>query len=203
MKNKDERIWYSVIIAIVLVLLHSWQFYKSDFMIQPMINLTASLIYIPLVLIFGLKSLPIFLMCYGFVYIPFESFDNYTSLLLILSAISLDKRLKDCIWIYVLETISCYIGKGWEISHVTITICYIIFLWNVFTFIQDNHAINEPLLITKDEELILNQLLSGCEIKEVEGFSQNTVYKKLRDARERNKCITNAELLIRYKNNKK
>ena len=201
--KKDNKVFISVCLAVILVFLHTWQYIHSDYEVKALVNLIVSVLYIPIILIFKFNALPIFLACYGFIYIPFESFDNYTSLLLICSAISLDKRLKSLIWIYCVETFCCYMSKGLQLSHIGITMCYIVFIWNVFLVIQNKHSEIEPLLITDDEKHILEQLLLGKEIKEVTGFSQNTIYKKLRSARERNACITNDELLSRYKNTKK
>lgn len=57
----------------------------------------------------------------------------------------------------------------------------------------------EHFLILKDSEIdILNQMVSGKKQKEVEGYSINTVTKKLADARTRNNIPTTQELLFRY-----
>lgn len=58
----------------------------------------------------------------------------------------------------------------------------------------------EKLVLTPDEELIIQELCAGKEIKEVDIYSQNTVYVRLREARNRNGCINNDELIARYKN---
>lgn len=200
--RKDNKVLISVMLVSVLVLLHTWQFIRSDFNIKALVNLAVSVAYIPIVMICGLKAVPLFLACYGLIYIPFESFDNYTSLFLLFSAISINRKLKGLIWVYLIETLICYIIKGFQISHIAITACYIIYMWNVYIIIQNKRLEVEKLTLTDDEVHILNQLLDGKEIKEVVGFSQNTVYKKLRSARERNDCITNDELILRYKNQK-
>lgn len=89
--------------------------------------------------------------------------------------------------------------KGMEISHITITLIYIIFFWGVYVLIQGKHADVQPLDLKPDEELILSELAKGKMQKELECFSHVTISKKLKDARERNNCISTDELVTKYK----
>ncbi len=51
--------------------------------------------------------------------------------------------------------------------------------------------------------MILDQLCEGKVYqKEVEGFSENTVYRKLKAARERNGNVTREQLVDAYRNEK-
>lgn len=196
---KIKKVLPSVLIAFLLVGLHSWQFIKSGYEIKAMINLIMTAIYIPLGLIFGLSALPYFLLSYCFVYLPFEQFDNYTSLFLLCSAISLNKKIRFCVIPYIIETISVYMFNGMEISHITISLLYIIFFWNVYIYIQDKHAEKEPLELKADEERILQELAKGKQQKEIDFYSHVTVSKKLKEARERNNCISTDELVTKFK----
>ena len=60
-----------------------------------------------------------------------------------------------------------------------------------------------PLDLTEDEVKILEELDEKKLLKAVTCFSKNTVTQKLKDARERNKIDTNAELLAEYNMTKK
>ena len=50
------------------------------------------------------------------------------------------------------------------------------------------------------EQIEINEesLWSGKQQKEIDFFSKNTVTKKIRQAKERNHCLTNEELLLKY-----
>jgi len=56
------------------------------------------------------------------------------------------------------------------------------------------------LVLYEDEREILAQLAEGKVYqKEIEGYSENTIYRKLKAARERNGCATRDELVERYR----
>ena len=73
------------------------------------------------------------------------------------------------------------------------------FIGSVF-FVLENQFERKTLVLYEDEIKILEQLSNGkIYQKEVEGFSENTVYRKLKAARERNGNITKEELLKLFK----
>lgn len=195
---KDKKVIMTLVIATLLAGLHLWQYIKSDHEIRALINLIMSVIYIPTMVFMGPAKLPYFLVCYAFIYLPFEQFDNYTSLFLICSATSLKRKISHVFIPYLIETIIIYMFVDMEISHICIRSLYILYFWLFYYIIQDKHADVKPLKLTVDEEKILEQLCKGMEVKELE-WSENTVYKKLREARTRNDCLTNDELKTRFR----
>lgn len=195
---EDRATFYNFIIALVLIGLHSWQFVKSDYEIRALVNLVMAVIYIITSLIFGSKSLSYFLVTYAFVWLPFEEFDSLTSLLLFFSAVSLNKKLWVCFLPYCICVFMTYMLSNLEISHVGITSCYIVFFWNIYKSIREEHSDIKPLVLTDEEEMILKELCEGKEVKELE-MSEKTAYNKLREARQRNNCLTNKELKQQYK----
>lgn len=58
---------------------------------------------------------------------------------------------------------------------------------------------SKMLVLTPDEMEILSQLENDQLIKQVKGFSEPTVYRKLADARQRNGLSDNQELIKLYK----
>lgn len=199
MKNlRDKKVIYTLIIALLLIGLHIWQYVKSGHDSRALINLVMCSVFVPLIIFCGMSCLPYFLLAYCYIYLPFEEYDNYTSLFLLCSAISLNKRLRLSFIPYIIETIIVYMVTGLEISHLCVTLLYILFFWQVYVYIQDRHANIEPLQLTIDEEKILEQLCKGKEVKEL-GWSENTVYKKLREARIRNGCLSNDELKTKFR----
>ena len=58
----------------------------------------------------------------------------------------------------------------------------------------------KPLDLTEDEKLIIEKRIQGYEFKEINEFSENTCFLKLKNARTRNGIEHNLELIQRYKN---
>lgn len=190
---------YMVGIAVLLAALHTWQYVKSGYDVRALINLIMSIIFIPSVLTCGMNCLAYFLLVYCFVYLPFEEFDNYTSLFLLCSAISLNKKLRFCYIPYIVETITVYMLNDMEISHISVSVLYVLFFWQVYVFIQDRQADVTPLDLKEDEIKILQELAKGKQQKEIDFYSHVTVCKKLKEARERNNCISTDELVTKFK----
>lgn len=202
MKNnlKDKKILNTLFLAAVLIFLHSWQFVKSGYQIEPLLNLIMIILYIPLALFWGWRCVPFYLLAYAFVWLPFEEFDEYTSLLLFCSAVSLNRRLRVCIIPYCVETLVIYINTGLQISHISITAVYILFFWNIYIYIQESKIKNlGELNLKPEEEKILIELCKGKQQKEIDFYSPQTVSRKLKEASERNNCFTPEELKLRYK----
>lgn len=64
------------------------------------------------------------------------------------------------------------------------------------SLIKESNNLN----LTEDETVILSRLSKGCEVKEIDEFSESTVYAKLKNARERNSFLSNEALIEAYKN---
>lgn len=58
---------------------------------------------------------------------------------------------------------------------------------------------HHTLHLTQDEAYILDELSRGKQQKEIARWNKNTVSKKLKQARERNHVLSNAELLLIYR----
>ena len=196
---RDKKLIYTIILAVLLAGLHAWQYVKSGHDPRALINLVMTALYIPAAFIFGLQALPYYLLSYCFIYLPFEEFDNYTSLFLLCSAISLKKKLSYCFIPYVIEVITVYMINDFEISHVMISLLYVLFFWQVYVHIRDKQADVEPLDLKEEEIKILKELAQGKQQKEIDFYSHVTVSKKLKEARERNNCISTDELVTKYK----
>ena len=67
-------------------------------------------------------------------------------------------------------------------------------------YVLDNKFERKKLILYDDEIEILSQLCDGKTYqKEVKGFSENTVYRKMKAARERNGSISKDQLIELYK----
>lgn len=75
--------------------------------------------------------------------------------------------------------------------------CFIIY--TIIKIINDKDNTQEPVPhFTEDEVIILEQLAQGKLQKEIEGFTKNTITKKLQQAQDRNHYTSREELKINY-----
>ena len=75
-----------------------------------------------------------------------------------------------------------------------------IWFLGIVIYVLDNKFERKKLILYDDEIEILSQLCDGKTYqKEVKGFSENTVYRKMKAARERNGSISKDQLIELYK----
>lgn len=186
--------------SVLLVICHALQYHASGFYYKPLVYGALSLAYIVLTVFTGRRFLPQFLFTAGMVYLFCIRFDNYTPFLLVLIACYIQPQ-------YIPVYSGAYIGgtvfqffryrDGFTFVFIHYITCSFMFL--ALLALRKREQQREPLSLTPAEEDILQQITSGVEIKAVTGYSENTVYKKLREARERNSLANNTELITRYK----
>lgn len=152
-----------------------------------------------LIFLFGRKGLSYGLMIFSCTLIYVNNFYNYATIFFMLIAIGANPKLKKIApWIYLLNIIVSYSLKKLDI------IAFLIHIIYVFMFqIKINYvfAVNKPekLNLTEDEKLILAELAKGKLQKEIDLFSEQTITKKLKIARERNLCNSTGELVEKFK----
>lgn len=80
--------------------------------------------------------------------------------------------------------------------HMTRSVWFIVIIY----YVINNKFNRKTLILYEDEMKILDQMCDGKVYqKEVQGFSENTIYRKLKAARERNGNLTREELINLYK----
>ncbi|MCQ2577567.1 MAG: hypothetical protein MJ176_03435 [Treponema sp.] len=211
---------------------HFIQFFRSGFLVQPLVRGICSTVVFFVTLLSGRKHWNILLFLWAVAIMFWNRFSNYTSFILILISL-FDSKAK---WVYlfiyeVLVIVLCVIHRDTFTHYIIHNIgcaffyaCYYYFVKfvnfqkNKISFLhgenarlrQENKILKKNILeyeerkqkkleLTQDEYSIIFELCEGKEIKEIEMFSQNTVYVKLREARKRNNCLTNEELKTRFK----
>ena len=128
-------------------------------------------------------------------------FNNFTALFIVCIVLMVILRVKYiAISLYFAAVCTAFSINGENVFHFLIHITRSIwFIGSVF-FVLENQFERKTLVLYEDEIKILEQLSNGkIYQKEVEGFSENTVYRKLKAARERNGNITKEELLKLFK----
>ena len=147
-------------------------------------------------------------LAYAYTLIYFNTFFNFTSFVYVLIAIRCTPKLKiPALVLYVIDIIVLFGQRQLVISalaiHITCCIIISILLYIFFgIFKQESEPVKSDsdslLKLNDDERNILSELAKGKLQKQVNGYSENTVTKHLKNAMERNNCKSKTELMHKY-----
>lgn len=197
--DKLQQLAYAT--AAVLLVCHIWQFFDSGYMIEPAIRVVLCLAYL-IGALFSRNFLYIYFTVFAYVIVYFNRFQNYTSFFILNFIVYKKSYSKKVIFsLYGLDVLASLLINHRSASHCIVHVLNCIFIYIMF------NAVLKPevtcLDLTDDEEKIIIQLAAGVQQKAINDFSKNTITKKLNEAKERNDCISTAELIYRYKNSSK
>ena len=128
-----------------------------------------------------------------------NNFYNYATIFFMLVAMGADPKLRKVApWIYLVNVFVAYTMKRLGITPFMIQLIYCVMFYTKMGYIFSIHK-PETLNLTEDERKILEELAKGKLQKEIDLYSQQTISKKLKYARERNMCDTTADLVQKFK----
>ncbi len=195
------------ILSGILCILYTARIFVEDSFVVSLIIASINLLYIPVALIFKEKCFPYFYLVYSVILvflIAFEKtclFNNFTALFIVCIVIMFDsKKAGIAIALYFAAVCIAFSINGESIFHFLIHMARSIWFLEIAFYVLSDRFNRKKLVLYEDEEKIIVQLCSGKVYqKEVEGFSENTVYRKLKAARERNGNISKDELIELYR----
>lgn len=203
----DHFVVLSAVFSFVISALYFLKGLQSGFLFGTWVVIGMNLIFIPLIFIFRQKIFSAFFLLYAVVLVFLTAFEktlllnNFSPLFIVCIVIGLRPKWK---W-FSLSVYFAAISIAFALNEEPV-ICFLIHIVRSFWFILcvlyvlDNYFNRKKIVLYEDERKILDQLLEGKVYqKEVEGFSENTIYRKLKAARERNGCKTREELLEKYR----
>lgn len=211
----DKFIIETCILSIISGILYIWKGISESFLISTYFYIALNFLYTPLIAILKRKIFCLYQVIYAyalifiFAFSPSYLYNNYTAFFVTCIVLLIKPHWKiPAITIYfILITVAFAINTE-NLNHYLIHITRCTYFFTVFHFIiikrVDRKILKSVtnrdnfLILTDDEINILNQMLEGKKQKEVEGYSINTVTKKIADARTRNNIPTTQELLFRY-----
>ena len=208
---KDNFVIFTSGLSVILCALYVWKaFLSKDFFWGSWIVPAVNLLYAVLVFFLGRKVFVWFYLLYSVVLvflIAFEKsclFNNYTALFMLCIVIMMKPSIKYvAISLYFAVVSIAFLINEESIVHFLIHIDRSVWFLGSIFFVLNSHFEPKKLILFEDEEKILEQLCSGkIYQKEVEGFRENTVYRKLKAARERNGNLTREQLIELYKKQK-
>ncbi len=197
----------TAVLSAILSVLYIWKGYKEHFTIDSWIIIALNLTYCPLVFIFKKNFFVYHNLVYAIVFAFVLAFtktylyNNCTALFLICIVCTINPNLKKIAYPLYFTTVSIAFAINEEtIYHFFIHITRSLWYISVIESITYAQVPQQKLILYEDEIKILTQLSQGnIYQKEVEGFSENTVYRKIKSARERNGNISKDELMDRFK----
>lgn len=208
---KDNFVIFTSGLSVILCALYVWKaFLSKNFFWGSWIVPAVNLLYVILAFFLNRKAFVWFYLLYSVVLvflIAFEKsclFNNYTALFMLCIVIMMKPSIKyAAISLYFAVVSIAFLINEESIVHFLIHIDRSVWFLGSIFFVLNSHFEPKKLILFEDEEKILEQLCSGkIYQKEVEGFSENTVYRKLKAARERNGNLTREQLIELYKKQK-
>lgn len=208
-RKKDPLLFDTGILTLVFIILYSWKSLLSGFTMNNILYILVNAIYFPIIFIWKRKFFCLYHVIYAYVLVivivlkKTFLFNNFTAYFIILAIAIIKPKWKTAIIsiYFIMATIAFAIHDQHMVNyliHVSrAAYYYTIFNYFIFTRFKTK---NSPTLLNlqHDEIEILNQMAAGRKQKEIEGFSINTVTKKLLNAKTRNNIDTTQELLIRF-----
>lgn len=211
-KSDDNFVLFTITISALLSLLYCWKIYlEKDFKLIGLIIVGMNLLYIPIALIFRKRAFCSFYLIYSIVILYAAAFEktylynNYTALFIVCIVIMMQPKLRiPAIAIYFgAVTIFFILNEEKEIYLYLIHVIRSLWYIALTEFVLNDKFRRKKLVLYEDERRILDQLCEGKVYqKEVEGFSENTIYRKLKAARERNGNLTRDQLVEQYRSQK-
>lgn len=208
---KDNFVIFTSGLSVILCALYVWKaFLSKNFFWGSWIVPAVNLLYVILAFFLNRKAFVWFYLLYSVVLvflIAFEKsclFNNYTALFMLCIVIMMEPSIKyAAISLYFAVVSIAFLINEESLVHFLIHIDRSVWFLGSIFFVLNSHFEPKKLILFEDEEKILEQLCSGkIYQKEVEGFSENTVYRKLKAARERNGNLTREQLIELYKKQK-
>lgn len=204
---RDKFLLLTSACSFILALLYTVKGIKDGFTLDNYFLVGANALYTVLSLAIGRRAFIGFNFFYSAVMLFsigfFETYlyNNFTALIFILLIVITRPRLK---WIalgFYLALVCFVFSVNTEtVHHFLIHVVRTVWIFGIFNFLITNRFYRKKLHLTDDEKYILSELKKGKQQKEIDRFSKNTITKKLKDARERNKISSNYELLAQFSN---
>jgi len=209
MHTKRERLF--IHLSAGLSILHAMGYlflgYKEGFNICIIAMIILDLLYIPAALIKSVKLFPAYLVLFSAVlvfitaFITSELFNNYSALLCLFVAILIMPKLKNVLMsLYLAVAAAAFCLAGDPSYYLVIHYSRAIWIFVIYDFIIYVKYDRKPVILFDEEIEILEQLVSGAIIKELElnGLSERTIRRRLDAAQKRNGLKDRDELKELY-----
>lgn len=205
--SDKQFILVTSILSGVLSCLYIFKGCKEGFFLTSWIIVSLNILYIPFVAIFKRKYFAYYYLVYAAVLIFFNAFNktylhnNYTSLFIVFIIILINPRLKiSAIIAYFIVISIAYALNEERIYLYFLHVVRTIWFYYVFSSVLETKYKRKKLVLYDDEIKILTQLSKNHLQKsiEFEGYSESTIYRRLKAAEKRNH-LSKQDLIEEFK----
>lgn len=206
----DPFILSTSLLSLILSGLYAVRIVTEGFDWKQLVLAIYNFLYIPYIMIFKKKSFAWYYLVYAVILVFIQAFtmtalyNNFSALFVVCIVIMINPKLKlTAIIAYSVAACAAFILNDEDLIHFLMHAARSAWFIIIVTYVFANKYERKSLILYEDEKDILEQLCHGAIYqKEVQGYSENTVYRKLKAARERNGNVTRDELIEMYRNSK-
>lgn len=205
--NDLRFILITAFLSFLTAALYAWKGIHEGFFTGTGIIIAANLLYIPFSFLFKRKGFCYFYLIYAIVLIFILAFyktylyNNFTSLFIIFAVIMIKPELKiPALASYFIIVSTAFAFNEELIYHYFIHITRSVWFYYIFSFVIEKKYNRRKLILYDDEIYILNELCKNRLQKSIEfdGYSESTIYRRLKAAMTRNR-LTKKELLEEFR----
>ena len=206
-KKEKNFILITTAISFLVALLYAWKGIQEAFNLATYGVIFMCLIYIPVVWIFRRPGFAIFNLIYAAILVFIIAFNdtylynNFTGLLAVFIVMMVAPKLKLTAIILYLVSISLAFALNEEnLCHFFIHLARCGWLFHIFNHVLSSKYKRNKLILYDDERKILEALSKNRLQKsiEFEGFSESTIYRRIKSAMKRNN-LTKKQLIEEFK----
>lgn len=207
-ENQEEKhfLIFSSILSFIIALLYCWKSVTEGFLPVSYVIIACSILYIPIVWTFGRFGFTLFNLFYAIVLVFVIAFNksalynNYTGLIAVFIVMMVAPKLKwISVGIYAIAVVIAFLLNEENVCHFLIHISRAIWLFHIFNHLLISKYDRRKLILYDDERKILTELSKNRLQKsiEFEGFSESTIYRRIKAAMKRNN-LTKKQLLEEF-----
>ncbi|MBQ0112125.1 MAG: hypothetical protein KBT03_03255 [Bacteroidales bacterium] len=194
---KDRFTARTTLFSILMALLFCWRGIEEGYQTATFIVIGYSLSYSIILICFKRKYFFSLQMIYSIILMYLEVFwdtgfcSNFTPFFCIIMAILYSQKYKNiALAFYVLSSFFVFLSTEEQIYDVGLHYLRCLWILEVVFEFNKNHFTGKLQNLNLDEtdKIILDELLKGARQKEIDGISEQTVSRRLKDMRERNNC---------------
>lgn len=206
--NNEKRFFLIICcLSAIISLLYIWNGILEQFYIATYIFIALHILFIPVVLYFKRKGFTIYCMIYSIILIFIIAFhktylyNNLTGVLVIILAVLVIPKFKKIAFIsYFLAVSVAFAINEENLCHYLIHVSRSALSFFIFNFVITEQYSEKKLILYDDEIKILTELSKNRLQKslETQGYSESTIYRRIKSACKRNK-MSKSELIEEFK----
>lgn len=205
-KQEKEFVLVTTCLSFVIGLLYVWKGFQEQFFISTFVVIGMSFLYVPFVWFFRRIGFSVFNLIYSVVLIFIIAFNdtylynNFTGLLAMFFVIIVLPKIKwYALAVYFIAVSIAFALNQENLCHFFIHITRAVWLFYIMNHLIKTKYERRKLLLYDDERKILEALSKKRLQKsiELEGFSESTIYRRIKSAMKRNN-MTKKQLIEEF-----